>query len=129
DAFRGYQLEAVQAVDAAVGRIVAELEARNLADNTVIIFTSDNGMMWGEHRLWQWKNVPYEESIRAPLIIRYPNVVPSPRTATELVLNIDLAPTIVEIAQMAPLATDGQSLFPLLKNQPTTWRSDFLVET
>ncbi len=130
DIFHQYQLEALQAVDRAVGRIVGELEATGMADNTVIIFTSDNGMSWGEHRLWESKNVAYEESIRLPLVVRYPNMIASPREATDLVLNIDLAPTIAQLAGTVPSTpVDGQSLLPILRDQPTAWRSDSLIET
>ena len=72
---------------------------RNLgvADDTLVVFFADNGWLWGEHRL-RAKNQPYEESIRAPMFVRYPKLAPLPRVETRFALNIDLAPTFAELA-------------------------------
>jgi len=129
DVIRSAQIEALQAVDEAVGSIVDAVEAKGESGNTVIIYTSDNGQTWGEHRLLFTKNVPYEESARVPLIIRYPRLTSAPRSAPELVTNVDLGPTIAAIAGIDPTGpVDGESLVPILTGQPATWRTDVLHE-
>lgn len=106
------ELRALAAVDEAVTSIRAELAATGELDNTVIIFTSDNGYMHGEHRVPSLKYVPYRESREVPLYISAPD---GRRGATyrQLTANIDLAPTILDYAQAVPLApVDGMSLRP-----------------
>jgi N-acetylglucosamine-6-sulfatase len=115
------------AVDRSVAEIVAALEAKGLLDRTVIAFTSDNGYLWGEHRL-TGKVWPYEESIRVPLVIRAPWVFHS-RVDDHLVLNIDIASTFARLAGIQPgLPQDGSSLLPLLGGRPASWREAFVVE-
>lgn len=127
DATRIAQLETLLAVDEAVGRIEDTLETLGLTDNTVLIFTSDHGYHWGEH-WWDSKFTPYEESLRVPLVVSYPVLAPEPATRDELVLNIDLAPTIAALAGAAvPAGRDGQSLAALL-SEPGTSRADFLIK-
>lgn len=134
DALRRMQLDTLMSVDEAVEDIVSTLEETGRLDNTLIMFLSDNGFLWGEHR-WgqngpQQKNVPYEESIRTPLMIRYdPITTADPgRTESRLALAIDLAPTATELAGTTAPGAEGQSLVPLLDGTSTSWRSDFLVE-
>jgi arylsulfatase A-like enzyme len=91
DLFRQRQLEALRSLDRHVARLLAEVPR-----NTLILFMSDNGYMWGEHR-WSGKLVPYEESIRIPLIMRWPGRVRQ-RTDRRLALNIDVVPTILAAA-------------------------------
>ncbi|MGI8460510.1 MAG: sulfatase family protein [Solirubrobacterales bacterium] len=106
------RLEALQAVDEAVARIVDELEQAGELDNTLIVFTSDNGYLHGEHRFPSEKVVPYEESVRVPLLIRGPGF-PAGVSRSQLVGNIDLAPTIAELAgATAGRVMDGESLVP-----------------
>jgi arylsulfatase A-like enzyme len=105
---------------------------RNLgvADDTLVVFFADNGWLWGEHRL-RAKNQPYEESIRAPMLVRYPKLAPLPRVETRFALNIDLAPTFAELAGVGvPIAQDGTSLVRVLDGTQATgtWRTDFLAE-
>lgn len=127
DATRSAQLETLLAVDEAFGRIEDTLEGLGLTDNTLLIFTSDNGYHWGEH-WWDTKFTGYEESIRVPLVMSYPVFAPEPATRTELVLNIDLAPTIADLtATSAPAAVDGQSVASLL-TAPGAVRQDFLIQ-
>ena len=98
-------------------------------DNTVLIFTSDNGYYLGEHRL-DPKVIGYEEAIRIPLVMAGPDIQAEP-TRVGLVLSNDLAPTIAEWAEVSPpilVPQDGRSLVPLLANPATTWRSRFLIE-
>jgi arylsulfatase A-like enzyme len=110
---------------------VTALQTHGLLDRTYIFFTSDNGYHLGEHRLKEGKNTAYDEDIRVPLIVRGPGV-PADRIVQHLALNIDLAPTLAEIAGVtAPGFVDGRSLKPLLAAVPPptrAWREDFAVE-
>ena len=126
DAFRLDQIRSLLAVDRLVGDVVAELRERDVLSNTLIVFTSDNGMLWGEHRL-DGKGVIYEEATRVPFVIRYDALVQSARRDAHLVLNIDLAPTFAEAAGIA-LASDGVSLVPLLDAGGGIGRAAFLIE-
>ncbi|HEU5060346.1 MAG TPA: sulfatase [Kofleriaceae bacterium] len=122
------RLAAMLAVDDMVGDVVQALSRRGILDDTVIIFTSDNGWMWGQHRL-VGKQVAYEESIRVPLYIRVP--APSRKKVKRMVVNADLAPTIAELAGARPdLWVDGRSLVQFLSpDVPSTpWRRRLLVE-
>jgi arylsulfatase A-like enzyme len=126
DADRIRQLESLLAVDEAVGAIEQRLERLGLADQTVLVYTSDNGLMWREH-WWKSKWASYEESIRVPLVLRYPVAVPRALRSEVLALNIDLAPTFVEVAgAIAPPGIDGRSLLGALRGEP--WREDFLIQ-
>lgn len=128
DALRVHQLRTLLAVDEAVAKLDDTLERLGLADNTVLVFASDNGFHWGEH-WWSSKFSPYEESIRVPLLVRYPLLRPEPGEVTELALNIDLAPTVAELAGVAvPDDVDGQSLVPLLAGG-SGGRADFLMQS
>lgn len=121
------QICSLQAVDEAVASILDALGPE--LDNTAVIFTSDNGYMWGEHRIDQDKNNFYEEASRVPLLIRYPKLIPNKTQSDKLVLNIDLAPTIAELANVTLSAkVDGKSLVAILNDQNASWRSDFLME-
>jgi arylsulfatase A-like enzyme len=126
DAFRIRQLESLLAVDEAVGAIAQRLERLGLTDQTLVVFTSDNGIMWREH-WWPAKLTSYEETIRVPLVLRYPTALPRPLRSDVLALNIDLAPTFVEVAgAAAPSGIDGRSLLAALRGEP--WREDFLIQ-
>jgi len=131
EAFQRKRLQSLLAVDEAIERLVRALEEGGKLDQTVILFTSDNGLHLGAHRIGNEKLTPYEESIRVPLIVRGPGVA-GPGIRGHLVLNIDLAPTIAELAGMAAArAGDGRSLVPLLGSNPPlpeAWRQDFLIE-
>jgi len=118
-------LEVLLAVDESVARIVETLRVQGIDQNTVIIFTSDNGIIFGEHR-WIGKALAYEESIRVPLIVWYPGMVP-PGRSEELVMNIDIAPTIGELAG-ATFEADGESLVRLLRGEPQPWRKSIRLE-
>jgi N-acetylglucosamine-6-sulfatase len=114
-------------VDRAVGRIVHALAETGRLRNTMIVFTSDNGFLFGEHRFFN-KAVPYEEAIRVPLVVRYDRLIRSPRTDRHLVVNIDIAPTFAAFARVSTPGADGMSFLPLLSDPNYPWRSDFLVE-
>ncbi|NKE63166.1 sulfatase [Lentzea sp. PSKA42] len=122
------RLESLLAVDDAVGSIVSALRAAGELDRTVIVFTSDNGWMQGEHRIPSGKIVPYEESLRVPLIIRGPGVPIGERVST-IAANIDLAPTILDVADAtAALPVDGRSLIPIA-NDPGSLPRGIVIET
>ncbi|HJP66442.1 MAG TPA: sulfatase, partial [Actinomycetota bacterium] len=126
NAIRQDSLEALQSVDRAVAAMVRVLAERDQLYNTVIVFMSDNGLMLGEHRLQQ-KIWPYEEAIRVPLVIRAP-WIPAPQFNSDLVLNIDIAPTLAELAGVKADHPDGRSLMPFLRGDHPPWRQSFLEE-
>ncbi|MGK0300704.1 MAG: arylsulfatase A-like enzyme, partial [Planctomycetota bacterium] len=120
----------ITGVDRALQRIVASLKEHGFDDNTVIVFTSDNGYFLGERGL-AGKWLIYEESVRVPLIIVDPQAAESRRGTTNdaMVLNTDLAPTMLAIAGVAaPAGYDGRNLMPLVAGESPPWRSDFLYE-
>jgi N-acetylglucosamine-6-sulfatase len=127
DAFRRHQFQSLVEVDRSVGRIVQALADTHRLHNTMIVFTSDNGIAWGEHR-WAGKKDAYEESIRVPMVIRYDAMGTTKRTNSNLVLNIDLAPTFAALAGVKAPNADGRSLVPLLDGTSSSWRTDFLIE-
>jgi arylsulfatase A-like enzyme len=127
DALRVDQYRALLAVDDAIGTIVTALADTGRLSNTLIVFASDNGYTWGEHRR-RGKLVPYEESIRIPLVVRYDPLVLTPGTDDHLVTNLDLASTFTEVSGATGKALEGMSLVPLLSRSSVTWRDDFLVE-
>jgi arylsulfatase A-like enzyme len=116
------------AVDRAVGAIVSALRDTGRLSNALIVFTSDNGILWGEHG-WVGKIVPYEESIRVPFVVRDDRLVTAGRQDSHMVLNVDLAPTFAEAAGVAAPGAGGRSLLPLLRGDVSGWRTDFLIES
>ena len=118
------ELESLLAVDEGIAEIVDALERTGQLDETVIIFTSDNGFFHGEHRIRWGKYYPYEPSIRVPLIVRGPDVGRG-EVVEQLVANIDLAPTVLELAGAPPLRPpDGESFVPFLSGgRPPTDRA------
>lgn len=122
------RLQAVNGIDKNVGRLLDALDRLDLADNTLVIFTSDNGFYFGEHALGD-KRSAYEESIRVPMIARLPGVIEAGSISDDLVLNIDLAPTFLDLANQSATANmHGHSLRPLFTQTPTPWREAFLYE-
>jgi N-acetylglucosamine-6-sulfatase len=123
------RLEMLLAVDDSLGRILARLEKMRALDNTVVVFTSDHGYFYGEHGLSEERRLAYEEAIRIPLVVRYPPRVAAGSTPGQLVLSLDLAPTLLEVAGLTPpAAIQGRSLVPIFENAAGAWRSSFLVE-
>ncbi|MFZ4689612.1 MAG: sulfatase [Polymorphobacter sp.] len=94
--------EMLLSIDEGLGRIFAQLEANGQLDSTAIILTGDNGYFYGEHGLSTERRLPYEESVKAPLLVRYPGVVAPGSKIDALVSSIDLAPTILELAGVRP---------------------------
>jgi N-acetylglucosamine-6-sulfatase len=122
------QLRALAAVEDGVGQIFQALEETKQLDNTFFVFTSDNGYLWGEHGLGD-KRPMYEESIRIPMLIRYPRLIKPGSTINSMTLNIDMAPTFLDMAGVkAPGNMQGRSLKPVLANPRAPWRKSFLAE-
>ena len=114
-------LGTIAAVDENVGRLLDYLEENNLAENTLVVYTSDQGFYLGEHG-WFDKRFMYEESFKTPLLIRWPHEIKPGITQEEMVQNLDFAQTFLEIAGVeAPDDMQGESLVPLLKGKEDTW--------
>jgi N-acetylglucosamine-6-sulfatase len=128
DRVRVNQVRALQGIDRSVKRIVDALRETGRLDNTLIVFTSDNGLSWGEHRWPIRKETPYEQDIRVPFIVRYDPAGADQQYDKRFVLNIDLAPTFADVGGTAVPRTDGRSLIPLLSDDNVAWRNDFLIE-
>jgi arylsulfatase A-like enzyme len=122
------RLETLQSVDRGVSGIVSAVEAAGELDNTVFVFTSDNGYMIGQHRITQGKVLPYEPSIHVPLVIRGPGF-PAGLRRSKLVGTQDLAPTFVDIANArAGRVMDGTSLVRLAQDGPAQATRDIVIE-
>lgn len=122
-------LESLRSVDEGVKLIVDTLGGLHRLRNTYIIFTSDNGFFFGEHRLTGGKFLAYEPSTHLPLLIRGPGIRPGSKTG-ELVANIDIAPTILELAgAIADKSIDGRSLVPFLRDPDLRSRRPILFES
>lgn len=115
-------LGAVKAVDENVGRVLDYLEANGLSENTIVIYSSDQGFYLGEHG-WYDKRWMFEESFQMPFMIRWPGKIKEGVVAEQLIQNIDYAPTFMEIAGLeAPDEVQGQSLMPILDGSVKEWR-------
>ena len=121
--------EMLLGVDDSLGRILDLLEKNGVLDDTVVVFTSDHGYFYGEHGLNEERRLAYEETIRIPLLVRYPPRIKAGSVASRLVLSIDLAPTLLEMAGLTPGPhLEGRSLVPMLTGAPVDWRESFLIE-
>jgi N-acetylglucosamine-6-sulfatase len=132
--FQGYDdfvrayYAAILSVDDSVGRIYEALREAGTLDNTLFIFTTDNGFLLGEHGAID-KRAMWEESIRVPMIVRYPRLIPQARVVNEMVLHIDLAPSILDACGARPLENiHGRSWTALLAGKAGPWRTSFLYE-
>ena len=116
-------LRCVASVDDNVGRVLDFLDAEKLADSTIVVYTSDQGMFLGEHGFFD-KRFMYEESLRMPFLIRYPGAIKPKSVNRDMVLNIDFAPMFLDFAgQPAPKEMQGRSFRPLLEGHtPKDWR-------
>jgi iduronate 2-sulfatase len=115
-------------MEAQVGRVLDALDRLGLADNTIIVFTSDHGYHMGEHGLWQKMSL-FEESARVPLLIVAPNTANKGGASAAPVSHIDLFPTLAELCDVeAPANLHGQSLVPMLKDQSATGRGWALTQ-
>ena len=125
DLYKAY-CRSLAAIDDSVGRVRAALAQAGALENTLIVYLGDNGYLWGEHGLID-KRAMYEPSIRVPMIAHCPALF-GPSRKKEFALNIDIAPTFLELAGVAAPKMAGRSLLPLLTGRATNWRRDFLYE-
>lgn len=117
-------LASIAAVDENVGRLLDYLDENGLTENTIVVYTSDQGFYLGEHG-WFDKRFVYDESFKTPLLVRWPGHVKASSRSTKMVQNLDFAPTLLEAAQVAvPDDMQGESLLPLLKGDTLSWTRD-----
>jgi len=117
-------LGTIRAVDENVGRVLDYLEANNLMDNTLIVYTSDQGFYLGEHG-WFDKRFVYDESFKTPLLVAWPGKIAPKSTSSTMVQNLDYAQTFLEAAGIpAPADMQGESLLPLLTGNSDSWTRD-----
>ena len=129
DMIRNY-FRTLSAIDDNVGRLLRALDDQGLAENTVVVYTSDNGFYLGEHGLGD-KRSAYDESLRIPFLVRYPKLGAAARgkIVDQMVLNIDLAPTFLDLSGVEiPKEMQGRSWRPLLEGKATNWRTAFFYE-
>jgi arylsulfatase A-like enzyme len=118
----------IYGVDAVLGRIRKKLDDLHMADNTVIVYSSDNGFYLGEHGLaGKWYG--HEESIRVPLILFDPRLHSGGQVRDQMALNIDIAPTLLSLAGVKiPDSVQGYDLMPIVQGKRVAWRDDFFYE-
>lgn len=115
-------LGVIKSVDRNVGRLLDYLDANELTQNTMVVYTSDQGFYLGEHG-WFDKRFMYEESFRTPLLIRFPEVIEPGSENSDLVQNIDFAPTVLDVGNVdIPTEMQGNSLVPLFNGANKSWR-------
>jgi N-acetylglucosamine-6-sulfatase len=122
------RLRMLIAVDEGLGRMLKVLEDRGELENTVVVVMSDHGFFYGEHGLSEERRLAYEESLRIPLLVRYPPLARPGTIVEPMALTIDLAPTLLELGGVASGPLDGRSLVPLLRGETAGWRDSFFVE-
>ena len=130
DLFRRYS-EAVFSTDENVGRVLKHLDDAGLRDSTVVVYMGDNGFALGEHGFYD-KRDAFETSMRVPLLLRAPDVVKPGTVVTQMVQNIDIAPTLLDAAGVAVPADapkmEGRSFWPLVQGRDVPWRDHILYE-
>ena len=121
--------ETLLAVDDSVGKLLETLKKSGELDNTLVVYLGDNGFLFGEHGLID-KRCAYEESVRIPMLMRYPKAIPAGGKVPQIVANIDVAPTLLEAAGVAvPEGMDGRSFWRIAKGEPVPdWREHLLYE-
>ena len=120
--------EALTAVDDNLGRLLNYLETNGILNNTLLVYMGDNGFQFGEHGLID-KRTAYEASIRVPLLMHYPDGLEAGKRVSQLVANIDIAPTLLEAAGASQEAGfDGQSFWSIARGISSPWRSALLYE-
>ncbi len=124
------RLRMLSAVDEGIGDLMAALEEAGELDDTLFVLTSDQGFFYGEFGLAQERRLAYEPSIRVPLVVRYPELAEGGSRPSGTALNVDVAPTALDLAGVeAPRWMEGRSLVPLLRGEEgADWRDAFLVE-
>ena len=117
-------LASIASVDENVGRVLDHLDENGLTDNTIVVYTSDQGFYLGEHG-WFDKRFIYDESFKTPLLVRWPNHTTPGATSSEMVQNLDFAQTLLDVADIeAPNDMQGESLVPLLEGRNEDWDRD-----
>jgi len=119
-----HYLRCVASIDDNLGRLLDYLDARGLADNTIVVYTSDQGFFLGDHG-WFDKRLMYEESLQMPLLIRYPGTIAAGSTSDDMITNVDFAPTLLELCGVdRPDTLQGRSFAPILAGEtPADWPS------
>ncbi|MEZ4699211.1 MAG: sulfatase [Rhodothermales bacterium] len=129
DTFYRRYCETLLGLDENVGRVLDYLESSGLIENTLVVYMGDNGFSFGEHGLID-KRQAYEESMRVPMLVYAPGYVKAGSATDEMVLNIDIAPTVLELAgQATPARMQGRSFVPLLEGKTVPdWRKEFAYQ-
>lgn len=128
DTFYRDYLETLMGIDRSIGRVLDYLEENNLDEETLVIYMGDNGFAFGEHGLID-KRTAYEESMRVPLLARCPDLITSETKINQMVLNVDIGPTILEMAGVkTPSQMQGASFLPLLEGKSISWRDKVFYE-
>jgi len=128
DTFYRSYCETLLGIDDSIGRVMDALESSGTTQSTLVLYTSDNGFSFGEHGLLDKRHM-YEESIRVPLIVHCPEIIKPGTKVSQMVQNIDIAPTMLELAGLeAPDYMDGRSFLPLLEGREVPWRDVILYE-
>jgi len=118
----------IESNDEDIGQVLGVLESQGVLDRTAIVWSSDHGFFLGEHRFYD-KRLMYEPSIRIPLMVRYPPRIKAGTSSDKMVLNLDLAPTLLDLAQVTvPAHFQGKNLMPLAESRDIAWREDWLYE-
>jgi arylsulfatase A-like enzyme len=128
DEFYHLYLETLLAVDESIQQVIDWVEKNGLKENTMVVYMGDNGFLFGEHGLIDKRNA-YEESMRVPMLVWAPGMVKAGSVIPQMILNIDLAPTFLELAGIEkPAQMQGQSILPLLKGENIAWRDKVYYE-
>ena len=124
---QGY-CETLMAVDESIGSVLSYLKEEGIDQNTLVIYMGDNGFSFGEHGLIDKRHF-YEESVKVPFLVYCPEIFKGGQTVAKMVQNIDIAPTILEVAGLQkPLQMPGRSIIPLLKGDSIQWRDKIFYE-
>ncbi|MEO7960185.1 MAG: sulfatase [Ginsengibacter sp.] len=128
DEFYHLYLETLMAIDESIQKVLNWVKENGLADNTIVMYMGDNGFLFGEHGLIDKRNA-YEESMRVPLLVWAPGMVKAGSVVSQMILNIDLAPTFLDVAGIPkPSQMQGNSFLPLLQDKETPWRDKVFYE-
>jgi N-acetylglucosamine-6-sulfatase len=118
--------ETLCSVDDSIGRVLQQLKDMGIYEDTLVIYMGDNGFMFGEHGLID-KRVAYEPSMRVPMLVQCPALIKGGTVVTQMVGNIDVAPTVMEaMGLQKPAHMDGDTFLPLVRGKTVPWRKDFL---
>jgi N-acetylglucosamine-6-sulfatase len=127
DYYRQY-MESLRSVDDSIGRVLEFLRNKKMLESTLVIYMGDNGFLFGEHGLIDKRNA-YEASMRVPMLVHCPDLIPKGIKVNQVIANIDIAPTLLDVAGLeTPKYMDGQSFLPLLRGEKIEWRDYLLYE-